>query len=104
MSNKKRSMILLMALCCAVMVFCAAGFATVVYAEGKVERNIYSYLSEKSVSYSFVSIDDKVLTVEIISTGTDRCTLDDVKAIQAVYEAVYGKKVIGNVEDVQIIA
>lgn len=107
MSNKfaikKRGFAFLAVFCCAALLLGVAGFATVAHAEEKVERNIYSYLTEKSVTYSSVSVNNKVLTAELISTGTDRCTLEDVKAIQAIYEAVHGKNVIGNVEDVQII-
>lgn len=94
---------LLLVFCCAVMIFCAVGLMPVASAEKKTEQNICAYLSEKNISYSSVLVENKVLTVKLQSTGTDRCTLDDVKAIQAVFEAVHGNKEIRDVNDVHII-
>lgn len=99
----KRKKVYVLILCSLIILIGLLRFITVANAEEKAEKNIYTYLAERRVNYSSISVAGKVLTAELFSYGTDRCTLDDVKAIQAIYEAVHGKNVIGDVEDIKII-
>lgn len=73
-----------------------------VYAEEIIKRNIISYLDNKEVNYSSIDIDNQVLSIKLLSNGENRCTIDDVKAVQAVYEAVHGQTVSEKIEDVSI--
>ena len=73
-----------------------------VYAEEIIKRNILSYLDNKEVNYSSIDIDNQVLSIKLLSNGENRCTIDDVKAVQAVYEAVHGQTVSEKIEDVSI--
>lgn len=73
-----------------------------IYAAEKTMRTIASFMDEKAIEYSEVSIDNQILSVKLLSAGEDRCTLDDVKAIQAIYEAVHGKIIDGQVKNIGI--
>ncbi len=78
-------------------------FTPEIIAEAKVKKTIFSYLAEKNVSYSSVSVENKTLAVELLSTGSDRCTLEDVKAILYIHQAIHAKNVIDNIDDLEIV-
>ena len=55
----------------------------------KAEQMINSYMLEKKVNYTNSQVVDKVLTVEMVSNGKGRSTVEDIKSVRAIYEAVY---------------
>lgn len=78
------------------------GIAVKVYAAEKTVRTVSSFLAEKEIDYSDVSINNRTLSVKLLSTGEDRCTLEDAKSIQAIYEAVHAQSIAGQVQNVGI--
>lgn len=52
------------------------------------EQKIKKYLLDQNVSYTSVEFTDNVLRMDFSSYGVDYCTVDDVRAINAVYEMV----------------
>ncbi len=94
-------MIILGICCCAIFAFIVVSIIAA-SSKSETERNIQSYLEIKEIDYSSVNIEDKLLTVKLNSSGTGYCTLNDVKAIQAIYEAIHGDNIIENVEDISI--
>ena len=72
------------------------------YATEKTIRAISTFLAEKEIEYSDVRVSDRTLSVKLLSSGDNRCTLDDVKAIQAIYEAVHAQTIEGQVKNVGI--
>ena len=102
--TRKRKLFIMLAL--VLVVACALIFvvqnALKAYAAGKPVRTITSYLKEKNIEYSDVSIKDETLFVKLVSSGNDRCTLNDVKAVQAIYEAVHAQKTNESIRNVGI--
>ena len=72
------------------------------YAAGKPVRTITSFLKEKTIDYTDVSIKDGTLCVKLISLGDERCTLNDTKAIQAIYEVVHAQSIDDQIMNVRI--
>ncbi len=94
-------MIILVIMCCSILAFILT--STIAASDEKeTKRDILSYLDTRKIEYSYAEVENKLLTVKLNSHGSGYCTLDDVKAIQAIYEAVHGDNIIGNVEDVSI--
>lgn len=67
-----------------------------------LEKSIGSYLRERNINYISTDISKDTLTVNLISTGSDRCTIDDVKAIHSVYTAVHSCDADDAIQNVQI--
>ena len=67
-----------------------------------LEKSIAGYLNERKINYSSVEISTDTLTVNLISSGKDRCTVDDVNAIHSVYTAVHSRDVDSAIMNVQI--
>ncbi|MDR2751762.1 MAG: hypothetical protein LBC41_13975, partial [Clostridiales bacterium] len=59
-------------------------------------------LGKLGISCDSVSLDEKVLKVELLSEGIDKCTLDDLKALQTVYSTVHGKDYLDKIDDLHI--
>lgn len=76
--------------------------ATKTFAAEDLKKTISSYLDQKDITYSSVNVDNNTLSVVLLSNGENRCTLEDVKAIQAIYEAVHAQTIDGNIKDVGI--
>ena len=68
----------------------------------EAEKTILSFLEEEKIPFSEVSVHDGLLSVKLCSVGLDRCTLEDVKAIQSIYEAVHAQKIVEVIRDVDI--
>lgn len=67
-----------------------------------LEKSIGSYLRERNINYTSTDISKNTLTVNLVSTGSDRCTIDDVKAIHSIYTAVHSRDVDDTIQNVQI--
>ena len=67
-----------------------------------LEQSIDGYLNERKINYSSVEINKDTLEVNLISSGKDRCTVDDVNAIHSVYTAVHSRDVDSAIMNVQI--
>ena len=72
------------------------------YAAEKPVRTIVPFLADKKIDYSDVQINERTLSIKLLSSGEDRCTLDDVKAIMAIYEAIHAQSIEGQVKNVSI--
>lgn len=102
-TQKRRSFILLfLVLAIACVLVLAVRTAMKAYATEKTVHTISSFLAEKGIEYSYVNVNNGTLSVKLASTGDERCTLDDVKAIQAIYEAVHAQTINGQVINVGI--
>ena len=77
-------------------------FATSVNALDNKTQSISTYLDKKGIDYFDVSIENEALSVKLNSTGENRCTFADVKAIQTIYEAIHGQSFDRTVNDVTI--
>jgi len=102
--TRKRKLFIMLAL--VLVVACALIFvvqtALKAYAAGKPVRTITSYLKEKNIEYSDVSIKDGTLFVKLVSSGDEHCTLSDVKATQAIYEVIHAQTIEGQIKNVGI--
>ncbi len=85
-----------------VVVVFIAGKNRKAYAVAQTTQTIYSALSERKISFSDASISEQTLFVKLLSTGDTRCTLADVKAIQAIYEVVRAQTINEIVKNVDI--
>lgn len=74
-----------------------------VSAEEKTVNAVEDYFKSENVNYTNISVQKGRMYVELQSNDKTRCTLEDVKAIEAVYEAIHAKKVKGNVNIVEIV-
>lgn len=74
-----------------------------VSAEEKSVNAVEDYFKLENVKYTNVSVQNGRMYVELQSNDKNRCTLEDVKAIEAVYEAIHAKKVDGIVNLVEIV-
>ncbi len=92
--------VLVLALICAIVLSVFA--VKKAYAAEKTVRTVGAFLAEKKIEYSDAQISEGTLSVKLLSSGDDRCTLDDVKAIRAIYEAVHAQTVEGQVKNVSI--
>lgn len=88
--------------CTMVIIFFIALFSAKAYAVEAIKRNILDYLDENQVEYTSAEINDSVLTINLISKGDKRCTIEDAKAMQTIYEAVHKQETSEKVKDVQI--
>ena len=104
LKTRKRKLFILLIL--AVVVVCALTFvvqkALKAYAAGKPIRTITSFLKEKNIDYSDVSINNETLSVNLVSSGDGRCTINDIKAVQAIYEVVHAQTIDSKVKNVSI--
>jgi len=85
-----------------VLVLCFTMSNGIIIAKANIEKSLSEFLSARGIHYNSILLKEKVLTVDLLSAGTGRCTLDDVKAIQAIYSAAHGKGIINNVDNIQI--
>ena len=76
--------------------------ATRTYAADELKKTVSSYLDQKDITYSSVTVDNNTLSVVLLSNGEDRCTLEDVKAIHAIYEAVHAQTIDGDIKNIGI--
>lgn len=90
--------------CCICLAMAMAVLSIVVLnaSAANLEKSIDSYLKEREINYTSAYIKDDTLTVDLISTGDTRCTIDDVKAINCIYTAVHSNDVDGTIRNVQI--
>ena len=102
--TRKRKFFILLTL--GLVVTCALIFvvqtAMKAYAARKPVRTITSFLKEKNIEYSDVSIKDGTLSVKLVSSGDERCTLNDIKAVQAIYEVIHAQTIEGQIKNVGI--
>ncbi len=70
------------------------------YADEKLRAE--NYFLENQIAFSNVSIERNTLSIDLISSGNGYCTLEDVKAIQFVYESVFDKKLSEKITDIKI--
>ena len=68
-----------------------------------LSSNVSAEEKSENVNYTKVSLQNGKMYVELKSSDKNRCTLEDVKAIEAVYEAIHAKKVDGVVNLVEIV-
>lgn len=64
-------------------------------------KTVLTFLEQNEIQYSDVVLDNNELHIQLQSDG-DRCTLKDIKAIQAIYEAVHAQSLEGGIKDVGI--
>ncbi|MBQ1675329.1 MAG: hypothetical protein II069_04730 [Oscillospiraceae bacterium] len=100
--KKKASLLLCLAFALAIILVLSDMGTNNLYAVGETKQTITTFLNERGVSYTSVNIDDHILSIDLLSTGENRCTLDDVKAIQAIYEGVHEQTVDQEIKDVSI--
>lgn len=79
-----------------------AVFAPMANAADKIADGVEAYLKENNINYSEVSVKGNRMSVGLISEGDGRHTLEDIKAIEAIYEAVHAQKVVGKISAVEI--
>lgn len=102
-SRPKRSIRIVVCICLAVILcFLAALYVSKATAADKIRRTVSTYLDQKQIAYTSVRVNDHTLSVKLQSDGTDRCTVDDVKAIQDIYAAVHAQSVDGEIRNVSI--
>lgn len=94
-------------ICCVVLAVAAAvtliGVAAAdTKAANEPEKNLSTFLEEKKISYSDADVSDGVLTIALCSSGEGRCTQDDIKAIQAIYDMVHAQSILGEVNSIDI--
>ncbi|MDR0951567.1 MAG: hypothetical protein LBM18_01420 [Oscillospiraceae bacterium] len=68
----------------------------------EIEQELNLFLYENNVNYESIEVNEKQLSVSLQSINADRCSLEDVKAIQLIYQAVHGEDIIGNIDSIQI--
>ncbi len=100
--KKKSFLFSVLALVLVVSLVVGVSTAGKIYAAEKTVRTIASFMDEKAIEYSEVSMDNQVLSVKLLSAGEDRCTLDDVKAIQAIYDTLHDQTIDGKVKNIGI--
>lgn len=82
---------------------CAAIGGGTVNAGNQTVKTVQEYLDDNAeIDYSYVDLKDGVLTVSLNSKGNGYCTMEDVQAMQYVYDAVYAAESLGEVDDVQL--
>lgn len=96
---KKKAILAMLLVCAAILSGCYSN-AT---AEPKQSRSITEFMKEKQIPYLLAEVNDNTLNVKLLSNGEEGCTLDDVKAIQAIYEAIHAKTITGEVKNVEIM-
>ena len=94
-------------ICCIVLVAAvAAAFLRITAfstkSTEKGEKSFSAFFDEKKISYSDCNVSNGVLAVDLCSSGEGRCTQEDIKAIQAIYDAVHTPGILGEVNSVNI--
>ena len=78
----------------------------VIYAQasrkGDIKEEVMTVLIGEGITYRQLDVRDYTLTIAFDSSGADRCTFDDVKAIQAVYDAVHTNELVGTIKEIDI--
>lgn len=94
-------------ICCTVLAVAAvitfvgtATFGTKAAEEGG--KSLSTFFDEKKISYSDFNVSEGVLAIDLCSSGEGRCTQEDIKAIQAIYDAVHTPGILGEVSSVNI--
>lgn len=59
-------------------------------------------LEERDVSFRSVTENEGVITAELISSGEGRCTLDDVKALQSLNDALWADERLYGIKGLQV--
>ena len=72
-------------------------------AERTAMDTVQDYLIENNVSFRSLTVSEQIITAELISQGTERCTLEDVKAIQALNEALQCDERLNEIMGLQVI-
>lgn len=88
--------------CCCVLIIALMALNAAFSHDFIYERYVRRQLEETGVSYTLVEIGNRQLAVELASSGTGRCTLEDVMAIETIYETVYGDTLIGKLDGLSI--
>lgn len=80
-----------------------ASVNTPVNAGDETIKTVQEYLDKNnSIDYSYVDLKDGVLTVSLNSKGIEYCTLEDVQALQYIYDAVCALESENEVNNVRI--
>ena len=97
--NRKHVMYMLCIMACLIGLVGIKGIAN---AENQVEKKVESYLENRGVECSSVTVDERIAKVQLIFESAERRTLDDIKSVQAIYESVRSSDVKEMVDGVQI--
>lgn len=97
--NRKHVMYMLCIMACLIGLVGIKGIAN---AENQVEKKVESYLENRGVDRPSVTVDERIAKVQLISESAERRTLDDIKAVQAIYESVRSSDVKEMIDGVQI--
>lgn len=72
-------------------------------AEKSAVDAVQDYLQEQGISYRAVTESGQTITAELISQGDGRCTLEDVKALQVLNEALWYDERLDEIKGLQVM-
>lgn len=98
---KNRKKVILFLICMAVC-FLGLGVNCMIHAEESVCRIVESYLEQREVDVREVNLQEDMLIVKLQSQGDSRCTLNDVQAIEVIYEFLCDADIAKRVKDIKI--
>ena len=101
-TNRKKYGLILFAILCSFLLVVSGITVHPVNAAERTKNAISVYLNEKNVNYCEVSVNNQILSIKIKSDGEDRCTIEDVVALQTIYEAVHGKVFLEKITDMYV--
>lgn len=78
------------------------GKKTTLAEKGAVDA-VQDYLAEHSIPYRSVTDSEQIIIVELVSQGTGRCTLEDVKALQVLNEALQCDEGLDGAKGLQVV-
>lgn len=86
---------------CLVLVYILVERKPVLAEKNEIDA-IKDILSENGVSYQSVTESNQIITAELVSEGEGRCTIDDVKALQTLNDALYADERLHDIKGLQV--
>ncbi len=103
MEEKYKKSIILSAILFVISIFAILAPKKLVFAEKSAIDSVQDYLEVHGISYRAVTESEQTIMAELISQGEGRCTLEDVKALQALNEALQCDERLDEVKGLQVM-